>query len=108
MNTSSVEIVLRSLVAVLGTFSSIVLVYSLIKLRGVPTGTPQALMKFLAGVMIVGTSWRWFILWLGFQNEPPAFVIEWMQPMNAAMLFLLYLAITLIVLYHSRRVRGRT
>lgn len=110
MNAPPIEIVLRLATAVLSSISAVLLVASLMRYRraNVSSGTPTSLTRFLAGVMVVTAVWRWFVFWLGFQTDLGEYghLVQWVQPMNAAMLFLLYLAITLIIYFHTMT-RGR-
>ena len=106
MNAPPIEVVLRLATAVLSSFSAYLIVLTIVRARRGQYRvwmTPIPLLWFLCGVMVVTAIWRWFVFWLGFQTDIGhfAYLVQWIQPMNAAMLFLLYLAITLIIYWHS-------
>jgi hypothetical protein len=62
-------------------------------------------MAFLAFVMGLQVGWRYFILWLGFQSDLGhwGWIVPWVQPLNASLLFLLLLAVGLTAYFHLRR-----
>lgn len=104
MNAPLIEIVVRLATALMATVTFVLLV----RLWRMPY--PAApLMRFMAAVVGLLMLWRYFILWLGFQADVGhwEWALVWVQPMNAALLFLLLLSIGLMGLFHSRRILRR-
>lgn len=101
MNAPLIELVIRAANAI----AAVAVFAVLVPLWNMPYAA-RPLMRFLTVVMAMQAVWRLFILWLGFQTDLGEFgwLVPWVQPMTAALLFLLFLAIGLIAAFHSSRI----
>jgi hypothetical protein len=106
MNAPLIEIVIRLIVAIAATAATLLMAMALKHARRDPRATPVPLLMFFTGILFISAVWRWFIFWLGFQNDLGhwGWVIPWIQPMNGVMILLIYVAVLLIGYYH-RNVR---
>lgn len=99
MNAPALELAARLAVALMATGTCFVLLYA--DRRG--RGRPSPLIRFLGTVVLATAVWRWGLLWLGFQSEVAhPDVLDWVQPVNALLLFLLLFAVSLIAVFHLR------
>ncbi len=100
MNAPPVEIFLRLAVAVMATF-----LFALLSVGWhAPRMPARPLYRFLWAVIGMQMAFRWFILWLGFQADlrDLGWIVPWVQPTTAALLFLLLFAIALIAYFHLK------
>lgn len=99
------ELLVRLFVALAATGTSFVVWRVVTAAEDAETRTAALpLLRFLGAILGLTTAWRWFLLWLGFQTDLGHFgwLVPWVQPFNASLLFLLYLAIGLLAWYHHR------
>lgn len=106
MNPGWVEMLLRVLVAVMASAATVIIIYA--SRLPSPRYGPTPLLKFLGVMVGANAAWRWMLVALGAVDELPSgysWVLAWVQPMNAALLFVLYFALFLLGIYHIRRAR---
>lgn len=105
MNAPLIELVIRLAVALMGTVTTVLLVRGMRNPR-MPALLP--LLRYLAVIVAALTVWRWILLWLGFQTDLGhwSWALDWVQPMNGSLLFLLMLGIALVSAFHQRQFGG--
>jgi len=113
MNAPPIEIVVRFGTAMAATVATILLFLCALRLQRdkSPRSTPLPLLRFLTWIVGISAVWRWFLFWLGFQTDLGEFgwIVPWIQPLNASIIWLLYMGLALIGYFHlhvRRKVEG--
>lgn len=103
MNASDIEIVMRTLAALVASGVALVIVAGLARRRL----RPRPLWAYAGVVVGVAAAWRWFLVWLGLHAVDVEYVhlLMWVQPVNAAILAVVTFALGLLALAAHRGIR---
>ena len=105
MNAPLIEELLRVFVALTATWASGMLLFACARRLYPPNSAP--LLWFLTGAVAINAVWSWILVFLGLMTDIGewSWTLTWVQPTNAALLFVLYFALGLLTLHHLKGVR---